>query len=54
MKSSLLKKTDLYRATAIAIFHLLKERGYNGSYSLVKQFVKKHKKAEQKKSNNTF
>ena len=47
-------KLDKYSPTAMSIYQFICKKGYQGSYSLVKQFVRKHKNDQQQKATIRF
>ena len=49
-KKIIVEKRDKYLCSAKSIYIFIKERGYTGSYELVKKYVKKHKESESKKA----
>lgn len=49
-KAIIIDKVDTYGCTAMGVYKLIKKRGYKGKYSLVADFVSKHKQNESKKA----
>ncbi|MGL5151392.1 MAG: hypothetical protein ACRC7N_12565 [Clostridium sp.] len=53
-RSTIIDKVDSYGATAMAVYKFIKKKGYEGKYSTVVAFVKKHKKSQVKKATIRF
>lgn len=53
-KSIIIEKVDTYSATAMAVYKFIKKKGYEGKYSTVAAFVKKHKNVEIQKATVRF
>lgn len=48
-KDLIIHKVDTYGCTAMAVKNFIEKEGYTGKYSIVADFVKRHKDAEVKK-----
>ena len=53
-KEIIIDKVDKYGATAMAAFKFIQKKGYNGKYSTVAAFVKKHKQDQVHKATVRF
>ena len=53
-KSIILNKVDVHGASAMAVFKFIQKKGYTGQYSIVSDFVRKHKNEEIKKATIRF
>jgi transposase len=53
-EETIIDKADNCSATAMSIYKYIQKKGYTGKYGLVKNFVKSHKKEEQKKATIRF
>jgi len=53
-KSIIMNKVDVYGATAMAVYKFILKKGYEGKYSTVAAFVKKHKGNEIQKATIRF
>lgn len=49
-KSIIVNKVDVYGCTAMAVYKFICKKGYTGKYSIVADFVKRHKDVETKKA----
>lgn len=53
-KELIINKVDNYGCTAMSVFKLIQKKGYTGKYSIVADFVAKHKDNEVKKATIRF
>lgn len=53
-KSTIINKVDTYGCTAMAAYKFISKKGYTGKYSIVADFVKRHKDDETKKATIRF
>ena len=53
-KDLIIHKVDNYGCTAMAVYKFIEKKGYTGKYSLVADFVKRHKDEEVKKATIRF
>lgn len=53
-KSTIINKVDTYGCTAMAAYKFICKKGYTGKYSIVADFVKRHKDDETKKATIRF
>ena len=53
-KGLIIDKVDTYGCTAMAVYKFILTKGYTGKYSIVADFVKKHKEIESKKATIRF
>ena len=53
-KGLIIDKVDTYGCTAMAVYKFILTKGYTGKYSIVADFVKKHKEVESKKATIRF
>ena len=53
-KDLIIHKVDTYGCTAMAVFKFIEKKGYTGKYSIVADFVKRHKDDEVKKATIRF
>ena len=53
-KSVIINKVDTYGCTAMAVYKFIVKKGYTGKYSIVADFVIKHKDTETKKATIRF
>lgn len=53
-KSIIINKVDVYGCTAMAVYKFICKKGYTGKYSIVADFVKRHKDTETKKATIRF
>ena len=53
-KELIINKVDNYGCTAMSVYKLIKKKGYTGKYSIVADFVSKHKDTETKKATIRF
>lgn len=53
-KGIIIDKVDTYGCTAMAAYKFIAEKGYEGKYSIVADFVKQHKEQETKKATIRF
>lgn len=53
-KGTIINKVDTYGCTAMAAYKFISKKGYTGKYSIVADFVKKHKDDETKKATIRF
>ena len=53
-KDLIIHKVDTYGCTAMAVYKFIEKKGYTGKYSIVADFVKRHKDAEVKKATIRF
>ena len=53
-KDLIIHKVDTYGCTAMAVYKFIAKKGYSGKYSIVANFVKKHKDEEVKRATIRF
>lgn len=53
-KPIIINKVDKYGCTAKAVYQLIQKKGYTGKYSILANFVKKHKEEETQKATIRF
>ena len=53
-KPIIINKVDKYGCTAKAVYQLIQKKGYTGKYSILANFVKKHKNEETQKATIRF
>lgn len=53
-KDLIIHKVDTYGCTAMTVYKFIEKKGYTGKYSIVADFVKRHKDAEVSISMLTF
>lgn len=53
-KDLIIHKVDTYGCTAMAVYKFIEKKGYTGKYSIVADFVKRHKDSEVKKATIRF
>ena len=53
-KPIIINKIDKYGCTAKAVYQLIQKKGYTGKYSILANFVKKHKDEETQKATIRF
>ena len=53
-KDIIIHKVDTYGCSAMAVYKFIKKKGYTGKYSILADFVRKHKETETKKATIRF
>lgn len=53
-KDIIIRKVDTYGCSAMAVYKFIKKKGYTGGYSILADFVRKHKENETKKATIRF
>jgi len=53
-KDIILDKVDRYGASAISIYHFIQKKGYQGKYSILTDFIRKHKQVQSQKATLRF
>lgn len=53
-KDIIIRKVDTYGCSAMAAYKFIKKKGYTGGYSILADFVRKHKERETKKATIRF
>lgn len=53
-KDIIIHKVDTYGCSAMAVYKFIKKKGYSGGYSILADFVRKHKEKETKKATIRF
>lgn len=53
-KETIINKVDKFGCSAMAVFKFIQKKGYDGKYSILADFVKKHKENEVKKATIRF
>ena len=53
-KDIIIRKVDTYGCSAMAVYKFIKKKGYTGGYSILADFVRKHKERETKKATIRF
>lgn len=53
-KDTIIHKVDTYGCSAMAVYKFIKKKGYTGGYSILADFVRKHKENETKKATIRF
>lgn len=53
-KDIIIHKVDTYGCSAMAVYKFIKKKGYTGKYSVLADFVRKHKETETKKATIRF
>ena len=53
-KETIINKVDKFGCSAMAVYKFIQKKGYDGKYSILADFVKKHKESEGKKATIRF
>ena len=53
-KDLILDKVDRHGASAVSIFHFIQQKGYQGKYSILTDFIRQHKQSELRKATVRF
>lgn len=53
-KETILDKVDRHGASAVSVYHFIQKKGYQGKYSILAEFIRKHKREQIRKATVRF